>query len=679
MLLLTERAQFLVDNLDLPLAAQFEGALWEHFQLAQLQDGSIFRVENKARQIAWSFLAAAEATATGILSGESSFFVSINQKEASEKIRYARNVMDALPAHMRPKLLTDNKLELEFENGARLVSLPATPPRGLAQFHGYLDEFAHTRRDREIYRAAVPIISKGNRRLRIGSSPMGASGQFWEIDSESLQKYPGYTHKKTPWWEVQAFCVNVRLGRKLAPGLSTSARVEMFGNDRIRAIYANMLEEDFQQEYECAYIDESTSWITWDEIRAVQDAALVCASSVGSRRIDEALAAVDALRDMMDEGQVESVFAGGVDIGRTRNATEIFLVGVGTTTSYPLRLMITLDNCEFDAQETVINRVLDRLPVIAMLIDRNGIGRNLAENAERNYPGKAQGVDFTNATKALWAGDAKMLIQQQRTPLPAERDLAYQIHSIRRLITPSKNLIFDTDRNEKHHADKFWAWVLALYAALPGRAQVSTLAAAQLLQCRREYAHGPVADINAYMGVSVGATLYVVIRAAADASGEYRQLYAGEVVSFSDLTPLMAQYHVKACVVGAEADLQAARLFQQRQRVGLVWLAEYAPNGLDTPEPARWDYKNRLVTADRTRTLDELYSRFRAGKNTLPDHYAAIPDYQRHLLSLVRTQEPRGAARVLTTVYIQKEDVHFAHAENYCCLAMKARRGVFLQ
>ena len=59
-----------------------------------------------------------------------------------------------------------------------------------------------------------------------------------------------------------------------------------------------------------------------------------------------------------------------------------------------------------------------------------------------------------------------MLSQQTNTPLPVDRDLAYQIHSIKRTVSASRNLIFDTDRNEKHHADAFWAWALALAGAM---------------------------------------------------------------------------------------------------------------------------------------------------------------------------------------------------------------------
>ena len=466
-MLKTERAQFLVDNLDLEEASGFPGAQWEHFQLNHLQDDGIFRIEDKSRQIAWSFLVAAEAVADGILAKVGSVFVSINLDEAKEKIRYAKNIIAALPPRMRPRLITDNRLEIEFDNGARLMSLPSTAPRGKAQMNVYLDEFAHVRDDAIIYTAALPMITKGGRRLRIGSSPMGARGRFWEIFGEGLRKYPGYRRKKTPWWEVRAFCRNVPEARRLAPTLSTSQRVEMFGNERIQAIYANIPEEDFQQEYECVFVDESVSWITWSEIKAMQDSELVCRLALGRNGDIEAITqAVDEVVALVMRGEVEAHFGAGMDIGRTRNTTELFLVGLSTIASYPLRLALTLDNCDFDTQLAVIQYVMNRLQVIGLLIDRNGIGRNLAESAERLFPGKAAGVDFTNISKAAMATDAKMLVQQRKTPLPADRDLAYQMHSIKKYITPSGNAVFDTERNEKHHADKFWGWALSLQAAL---------------------------------------------------------------------------------------------------------------------------------------------------------------------------------------------------------------------
>lgn len=470
---LTDRAQLLTEHLNLPNATGVDDAKWERFQVAHLNDDSTFRLENKSRQIAWSWLIAAEAIAEAILDDQSSIFVSITLDEAKEKIRYARQVFENLEGIQLPKIKTDNQLEIEFDNGARLISHSSKAPRGKARFNVYLDEFAHVQRDRAIYTGTLPIISKGGR-LRIGSSPMGASGVFWEIDTQSMRAYPGYTRRRTPWWEVEAFCLNVKEARHMAPAMLTSERVEMFGNDRIKAIYANMPLEDFQQEYEAEYVDETTAWITWEEIKQNQDAELLCA--IGQMRgsgMDRINSAIEQLKRWLAEKKVETVFSGGMDIGRTRNTSELYLVGESTTKTYPLRLALTMDNTEFDDQLSVVMNVMSNLPVKKLLIDQTGIGRNLAENATKKFSQKVEGVDFTNATKAFWAGNTKMVMQQQKAPIPVDREMAYQIHSIKKNVTPSKNVVFDTDRNEKHHADKFWALALAHSAALTPKMSVS--------------------------------------------------------------------------------------------------------------------------------------------------------------------------------------------------------------
>jgi phage FluMu gp28-like protein len=474
----TLRALFLVQCLNLARATGLDDARWEHFQLSHLNDNSTFRIEDKSRQIAWSWLAAAEAVASAIVDDEDTIFVSINLEEAKEKVRYARRIYDCLEMGGLPRLATDNQLGLEFAtpNRARITSLPSKPPRGRARANVVLDEFAHVQHDKKIYTAALPVISKGGR-LRIGSSPFGATGVFYEVYSEALQAYPGYTRKRTPWWEVFSFCKNVPEARKLAPALDTDARIEMFGTDRIKAIYANMVLEDFQQEYEAEFVDESSAWITLSEIKAAQDPELLCAFGLmRGENSGKVFEAIEKVARWVEEKKIERVLDAGVDIGRTRNTTEIYLVGESTTRSFPLRLCLTLDNVEYDDQLGVLSHVLKSLPVARMLVDQNGIGNNLAENLRKMFPAKAQGVTFSLETKKLWATDAKMLVQQHKTPLPQDRDLAYQIHSIKRVVTASKNLVFDTDRNEKHHADKFWAWALSLAAALskPVRRQTTS-------------------------------------------------------------------------------------------------------------------------------------------------------------------------------------------------------------
>lgn len=464
----TERCRFLVENLNLPAATGVDDARWEHFQLAYLNDPGTFRIDNKSRQIAFSFISAAGAVADAVLDGESTVFVSINLDEAKEKIRYSRAVFENLEIGglARPRQ-PDNQLMIEFDNGARLISHASKAPRGKARMNVVLDEFAHVQHDRQIYTGALPVISKGGR-LRMGSSPMGASGVFWEVFTEAMQKYPGYTRKSTPWWEARAFCTNVREARRLAPSMETFARVELFGNDRIKAIFANVPLEDFQQEYEAMFVDEVTAWISWEEIKANQlkGEGLECAlATARGKDVTAAFEAIERIQRAIHEGRVEKALAAGMDVGRTRNASELYFVGLSTTNDMPLRLALTLDNVDFDDQLAVIVKALSSLPVTKLLIDQNGIGRNLAESAAKKFPVKAEGVDFTNGTKQVWATDLKTLMQQRRVPLPSDRDVAYQIHSVKRRVTAAKNLVFDTERNEKHHADKFWALALACNGA----------------------------------------------------------------------------------------------------------------------------------------------------------------------------------------------------------------------
>jgi len=284
---------------------------------------------------------------------------------------------------------------------------------------------------------------------------------FWELFTESIQRYPGYTRSSVAWWETYAFSINPAMARRMSPSMPTMARVEMFGNERIKAIYANMPEDDFRQEYECEYVDESSAWISWDELRINQVPDLVCNIAKG---VTAGREAIDATARLVASGKIESVFFGGLDIGRTRDATELFLTGRSTVNSFPLRVAITLEKTTFEEQADLVGYALDRLRIARLLIDRTGMGRQIAEQMEHAYPGKVIGVDFTNSTKAEWATHAKMLVQQKRTPLPNDRDIAYQIHSIKKMVSASKNIILDTAKNEKHHADKFWAWALSLSA-----------------------------------------------------------------------------------------------------------------------------------------------------------------------------------------------------------------------
>lgn len=466
----TVKAQFARDFVNLPEAAQVEDAIWENFQIAHLNNSGRFDITLKSRQVAWSFTAALDAVIDSIVNpGTPHLFISINLDEAAEKKRYAKAIWEAIRPDMRPAIISDSVYHMEFANGSRLISHPCRPARGKARARIYLDEMAHYPHglDKTIYQAALPATIRGDGYIRIGSSPLGARGLFWEIYEQSLRAWPGYLRHRVPWWSVRSLCKDVPMAMGIAEEMGTEERVRAFGTDALVEIFENMFLEDFQQEYECAWLDEAVSWISWDVIQSNQKPDLIWWHA---RSVDEALAYIPDILAAIKAGQIEAALAAGIDVGRKHDLTEFVALGKSTTGQYPLRISVSLDRVLYDDQERCFLELISRLPIVKALVDQNGIGAQLAENLQRLTNGKAEGVNFTNPAKEVWAVEARVQAERGNTPLPMDRDLTYQIHSIKRSVSASKKNTFDNERNEKHHADKFWAWALGVTAAGMGLA-----------------------------------------------------------------------------------------------------------------------------------------------------------------------------------------------------------------
>lgn len=464
----TNKAAFAAEFIDIEKAAEIEGATWEPFQIRMLNDTTRLSIDNKSRQIAWSFSAALDAVLDGMFNPNTPHvFVSINREEAMEKIRYAKAIINAIDEPARPKIIYDSKTEIEIENKSRMTSHPCKAVRGKARTRVYLDEMSHYPIDlaREIHKAALPATVKGDGYMRIGSSPMGASGLFWEIMTESMRRWPGFTRSTIPWWSIRALCKDVKMALQFAPDMVTEDRVRRYGTPALIELFENMFLEDFQQEFECNFVDETTAWIAWEIIKRNQSADHVWFSANG---VDEALSMIPLIAQAQNVGTVEPTLTAGLDVGRHRHLTELLVIGKTTTGHMPLRLRVSLDRVEYDDQEACFEQLFKVLPFTTVLIDRNGIGSQLAENLERRFPGMCEGVNFTSATKELWAVRARIEFERTHVPIPLDRELAYQIHSIKKKVTKGGNAAYDTEGNEKHHADQFWALALAIWGQVGG-------------------------------------------------------------------------------------------------------------------------------------------------------------------------------------------------------------------
>jgi len=188
---------------------------------------------------------------------------------------------------------------------------------------------------------------------------------------------------------------------------------------------------------------------------------------------------------------------------------------------------------------------------------------------------------------------------------------------------------------------------------------------------RRDYGFGPVSGEQTMMGIDVGKVQNVIIRGDRDGNGERPLRFAGEVEGGGRLIDLVNQYKVRRVVIDALPETTKAREFQAAVPRGVeVWLSYYVGQqvGSKGKDPAAWDVPRGNVNLDRTRTLDETFSRFYEGINTLPGFAKDIPHYYDQLTAPIRVLED-GPNGTKVAKYIESEADHYAHAENYCTVA----------
>ncbi len=422
----------------------------ENYQLAFLQCGASFRCTEKSRQSGYSWIFALEAFARSHLrETHTAVFVSYNLADAKEKIAYCRQLHEELPLEYQRRLVVDSKLELGFRVNSgsgkvsRIISNPSKAPRGK---HGdiYLDELAHCANDREIYKGSTALIVRSHAQLTICSSPLGRRGMFWEIAREELRPYKQYHRQCVPWWLCSEFCNDVEAAAREAPGFETEERVGRFGKTAIVEQFDSMALEDFQQEYEVFYSDETLTYFPYELI-------LACCQ----------LEDEDLAEDYAQLSNAKGRLVGGYDVGRKKDMAELAIFEQFKDGRQRCRMLRTFDRVPFQTQEAELKALLTIVPMGRLSIDATGMGMQLAENLQSEFPAVVVSEGFTNTSKEVWATDFKIHLQQRLLELPRMRDLIGQIHSIRRHVTGAGRVIFDVDRSTTGHADKFWACALA--------------------------------------------------------------------------------------------------------------------------------------------------------------------------------------------------------------------------
>lgn len=484
------------------------------YQIQHMQNDADFRNILKARQVGFSYTFAAESLSKCHLKNlQTSIFISYNQEEANEKIRFARALYESMPTKYQKKLVVDNKQSLEFEHKgrkSRILSFAQRQPRGKGNNTDvYLDEIAHMMWAHQIYVASLPVISRGTGVLTTASTPLGKNNLHYDISTD-LNNYFMFSQMLVYWWSCPELCVDVIKARKLAPKMQTEDRVERFATQKLKMLYYAMDISDFMQEYELYYADESLSYYPLDLIhRCVFDVDNEkLEKNIDPEEISVGWAPINGDSDIVSQDTIMNLYADkkfnwyfgsvravggrdpvgvakqlidnfavsmkannfgrtllvGIDIGRKRDTSEISImeqVDLGTHNLHIERLAIELENVKFREQKTIMRHILNTLPVHKMRIDSTGVGLDIAETLEEESS-LVEGIVFNMENKSEIAKNFRFRLEDRAIALFNDANSIKQIHSIKRTATEGSQVKYGTEKSTRgHHGDKFWAKALA--------------------------------------------------------------------------------------------------------------------------------------------------------------------------------------------------------------------------
>ncbi len=419
------------------------------YQQRWVNDNSLLKIVVKGRQTGYSFTSTLRAVLRCMERRTTWIFLSKGERQS-------RLLMEKVQDHIRACGLVARsvesqffegtsikQLEVRFPNGSVIYGLPANPDTA----RGYsgnvtLDEFAfHTDAD-TIYTALYPTITRGYS-LEVISTPNGQQGKFFELaraaglaDGDPARRAevrasdpsPAAHPARGPKWSGHWCDIYkaVREGLQVDP----------------EALRAGVDDETWRQEFCCEFLSSGSQWIPTElfERNVSSEASVLLPAAT----------------------EPDSLYAGW-DIARNHDLSVIWLsqlVGDVTWT----RAIVEMRNLSTPDQ---VREARSLMPFIRRLeIDKSGMGLAIFEALERDFPGKVEGVQFTQSTKEAMAVMAKRRLEENKVRLPDHDPVRHSFRSIRKTVNIVGQARFDAEHDARFgHADHWWAFCLAETAA----------------------------------------------------------------------------------------------------------------------------------------------------------------------------------------------------------------------
>jgi phage FluMu gp28-like protein len=223
----------------------------------------------------------------------------------------------------------------------------------------------------------------------------------------------------------------------------------------LNTLRAGVEDRDWAQEYCCEFVSTAAQWISPELWQA-------CVSSEASVEVGGRWQVGNGETPHSTYNLPPTLYAGW-DIARKRDLSVIWiseLVGDVTWT----RGVVALRNLPTPDQ---LREARSLMPFLRrMTIDQSGMGLAIFEQLARQFPGKVEGVQFTQARKEAMAVRVKDRMEKRLLRIPDSEECRHSFLSLKRAVTDTGLVRFDAEHDAKYgHADHFWACALAEAAA----------------------------------------------------------------------------------------------------------------------------------------------------------------------------------------------------------------------
>jgi phage FluMu gp28-like protein len=360
--------------------------------------------------------------------------VSPSDRQSKEPMRRIQILINANPK-LAAMVVSQNKSEIDFNNGSRIISLPNNPDRlrVYAANDIYLDEAAHFLNDEPVMAAIRPMLIATKGTFTIISTPLGKRGLFWT-------QYKIATDLKGVDQTVKAY--------DLYPS-TISPIITQEDLDRERPFYTDL---EWKQQYQGEFVEEVDVYYPMTLIEPCVNLWLA------------------NHRKLLNRGAIGKSYVWGIDLAKQRDETVVMILErIPKSPQVPQEhlAVVHIDHwsqMDYSNQIGLMGELKNRFPIAGGYCDESGVGKSVMEDIARTLPG-IEGLDFTIKSKIDMAATLRARFESRTIEIPNDKKLLMQINGLRYKISKIGNIIFESPEKGRIHDDYLWALALASLAA----------------------------------------------------------------------------------------------------------------------------------------------------------------------------------------------------------------------